>query len=67
MGTRKGFPGWVPYEDSAPPLLSRSRFQEGKVIGHAEGPRPGEPQRRLRCGGSFHQKWDPFRKGTPLI
>ena len=43
MGTRKGFPGWVPYEDSAPPLLSRSRFQEGKVIGHAEGPRPGEP------------------------
>ena len=35
MGTRIGFPGWVPYWDSAPLLFCVSFFHEGNLVGEA--------------------------------
>jgi hypothetical protein len=55
--------GWVPFLEFDTPSFSRPPFQEGNVIGHARG-RDRRASCDLRSGGSFHQKKDPFPKGT---
>jgi len=67
MGTRKGFPGWVPFFGFGTPMFSRPAFRLGDIIGHARGSGTRRASGELRGGGSFHQRWDPFRKDTPLI
>ena len=59
MGTRKNYPGWVPYQGFGTPSFSRTSYH-GNLPATLEGAGTGEPQQRLRVDASFHRLRSPF-------
>ena len=66
MGTRKNFPGWVPYQGLGTPF-SHPPFHEGNIIGHIRGPGPASLSSGYGEEETIHQFRSPFWEGVGLF
>jgi hypothetical protein len=66
MGTRKGFPGWVPFLGFGTPCF-RGPLSDWATPPAKQGARTQEPQRRLRVEEAVRQDGTRFPKGTVVL
>jgi hypothetical protein len=64
MGTRKNYPGWVPYQRLDTPLFLPGTSMRANVVGHTRGPGPASLLKRYGQRKRSIKPGVPFGKGT---